>query len=297
MSLPMNVNIESVHLRVSDLDSSMAFYRDQLGFVETSKDRGKIAFARSKESQPVLFLSEDKDAGRFPTVPGLYHVAYLYPHRKELARAFRRLYENHWPFQGFADHGVSEALYLADPDGNGIELYADRPRGQWAYENGFLQMKSERLDLQDLLKELDGATPDQMTDSGVKIGHIHLQVSDIGKAERFYHKLVGFDVTQRDYPGALFVAAGGYHHHVGLNIWNSRGATKPADKILGLEKFRISIGNQKEFDELRKRLDEAGNVIESKTDSFVSRDSDSIQVEFSVSSFTPPPSYITEEQL
>ena len=279
----MDVYIENVHLRVSDLDSSTAFYRDQLGFVESSSDRGKIGFASSKESLPVLFLSEDKDARRFPSVPGLYHVAYLYPHRKELARAFRRLHENHWPFQGFADHGVSEALYLADPDGNGVELYADRPRDQWAYENGILQMTTERLDLQELLKELDGEPAGQLHDSGMKIGHIHLQVSDIGKAEKFYHKLVGFDVTQRDYPGALFVSAGGYHHHLGFNMWNSRGATKPADKILGLEKFQINIGSQKEFEELRKRLDETGNVVESKTNSFMSKDFDSIQVEFSVS--------------
>ncbi|MBF8248738.1 MAG: glyoxalase family protein [Bacteroidetes bacterium] len=279
----MDVYIENMHLRVSDLDSCTAFYRDQLGFVETFAEHGKVGFASSKESQPVLFLSEDRDAGRFPSVPGLYHVAYLYPHRKELARAYKRLYENRWPFQGFADHGVSEALYLADPDGNGIELYADRPRDQWAYENGILQMTTERLDLQELLKELDGEPAGQLHDSGVKIGHIHLQVSDIGKAEKFYHRLVGFDVTQRDYPGALFVSAGGYHHHLGFNIWNSRGATKPADKILGLEQFRISVGSQKSLEELRKRLDETGNVVESKTNSFMSKDFDSIQVEFSVS--------------
>ncbi len=279
----MNVYIENVHLRVSDLDSSRAFYRDQLGFVETSAEHGNIGFAHSKESLPVLFLSEDVDARRFPSVPGLYHVAYLYPHRKELARAFRRLHEHRWPFQGFADHGVSEALYLADPDGNGIELYADRPRDQWAYENGILQMTTERLNPQDLLKELDGEPAGQLHDSGVKIGHIHLQVSDIGKAEKFYHRLVGFDVTQRNFPGALFVSAGGYHHHLGFNIWNSRGATKPADMTLGLENFQINIGSQKEFEELRKRLDETGNVVESKTNSFMSKDFDSIQVEFSVS--------------
>jgi len=279
----MNVYIENVHLKVSNLGTSTAFYRDQLGFIETSAEHGKISLAHSKESLPVLFLSEDKDARRFPSAPGLYHVAYLYPHRKELARAFKRLYGNHWPFQGFADHGVSEALYLADPDGNGIELYADRPRDQWSYENGVLQMTTEQLGLQNLLKELEGEPAGQPRDSGLKIGHIHLQVSDIGKAEKFYHKLVGFDVTQRDYPGALFVSAGGYHHHLGFNIWNSRGATKPADKILGLEKFRVNIGNQEEFEELRKSLDEEGHVIESKADSFVSRDLDSMQVEFSVS--------------
>jgi len=283
MSLPMNVYIENVHLKVSDLDSCKAFYRDQLGFVETSAEHGKVGFASSKESQTVLFLTEDKDARRFPSAPGLYHVAYLYPHRKELARAFKRLHEHRWPLQGFADHGVSEALYLADPDGNGIELYADRPRDQWAYENGILQMTTERLDLQNLLKELDGEPAGQLHDSGVKIGHIHLQVSDIAKAERFYHKLVGFDVTQRDYPGALFVSAGGYHHHLGMNIWNSKGASRPNEKILGLERFQITIQSRKELLDLRKRLEQDGNLVENRPDSFVTTDFDSIQVEFSVS--------------
>ena len=282
----MDVCIENVHLRVSDLESCTAFYRDQLGFAETSAEHGKIGFAPSKESLPVLFLSEDKDADRFPSVPGLYHVAYLYPHRKELARAFKRLHEHRWPFQGFADHGVSEALYLADPDGNGIELYADRPRTEWRYQDGQLQMSTQHLDMENLLSELSGESG---SENGVhpqtRIGHLHLQVSDLLKAENFYHGLVGFDVTQRNFPGALFVSAGGYHHHVGLNTWNSRGMTRPSGETLGLIRYGVDVRENRILEDLKQRLRGAGAIIEATDRSVVARDQDGIQVEFHSSQF------------
>ncbi|MBF8247546.1 MAG: Glyoxalase/bleomycin resistance protein/dioxygenase [Bacteroidetes bacterium] len=282
----MNVNIENVHLRVSNLNSSTTFYRDQLGLVETSAENGKIGFAPSKESQPVLFLSEDKHARRFPSLPGLYHVAYLYPHRRELAKAFKRLHERRWPFQGFADHSVSEALYLADPDGNGIELYADRPRTAWRYQDGQLAMSTERLDIENLLSELSG---DSGRENGIhpqtRIGHIHLQVSDLFKAEEFYHGLVGFDVTQRNYPGALFVSAGGYHHHIGLNTWNSRGVIRREGEMLGLVRYGVEVQEKSVLEDLKQRLRRAGTIIETTDRSVVARDQDGIQVEFHSSQF------------
>ncbi len=281
MSLPLNVDIANVHLKVSDLNSATIFYRDQLGFIETSKDNGNVGFAPSKESLPILFLSEDKDARRFPSVPGLYHVAYLYPSRKELARAFKRLHEHRWPFQGFADHGVSEALYLADPDGNGIELYADRPRAEWRYQGGQLQMSTESLDIENLLSELSG---DSGSGSGVhpkmKIGHMHLQVSDLFKAESFYHGLIGFDVTQRNFPGALFVSAGGYHHHIGFNTWNSRGMTRPNGNTLGLVRYGVDVWEREILEGLKQRLNGAGAIIQAADRSVVARDQDGIEVEF-----------------
>ena len=124
-----------------------------------------------------------------------------------------------------ADHLVSEALYLSDPDGNGIELYRDRPREEWSYADGQLQMATLPLDLRSLADELTAADGPQPTvPAGTVIGHVHLQVASIPDAEAFYHGVLGFDVTTRGYPGALFVSAGGYHHHLGLNTWHSAGS-------------------------------------------------------------------------
>ena len=283
--LPETTHISFLQLRVSDMPKALAFYQGALGFERVSGEQSTLGLAASQGGKPFLFLSEDKTATpALRRAPGLFHVAYLYPSRKELAKAFKRLYEHRWPFQGFADHGVSEALYLADPEGNGIELYADRPRAEWLYQDGQLQMTTDHLDVENLLSEVSGnSDSESVIHPQTRIGHIHLQVSDLSKAEKFYHELVGLDVTLRNYPGALFVSAGGYHHHIGFNIWNSRGTTRPAGQTLGLEKFRIELPGEKAFYDLKKRLEEAGNVIEDGRGTFAARDLDSLQIEFSLS--------------
>lgn len=286
-SLPETTHISFVHLRVSHMQNAIAFYQDALGFQKVSKEKTTLGLAAGQGGKPFLFLSQDKTAAQaVRSAPGLFHVAYLYPSRKELAKAFKRLYDHRWPFQGFADHGVSEALYLADPDGNGIELYADRPRTEWQYQDGQLQMSTEHLDVENLLSELSG---DSGSENGVhpqtRIGHMHLQVSDLSKAEKFYHGLVGFDVTQRNYPGALFVSAGGYHHHIGLNTWNSRGVTRPSGESLGLIRYGVDARENKVLEDLKQRLRGAEAIIEATDQSVVARDQDGIQVEFHSSEF------------
>lgn len=277
--LPEKTGISFVHLRVSNIHSMLEFYREALGFQRNSEDDSQVGLGSHLEGKSFLFLSEDKTAlPALQRAPGLFHVAYLYPDRRELAKAFKRLYDHRWPFQGFADHGVSEALYLADPEGNGIELYADRPRSEWKYQEGQLQITTERLDIEDLLFELrDDAESKAVIDPLTRIGHLHLQVSDLSKAEQFYHKLVGFDVTQRNYAGALFVSAGGYHHRLGLNIWNSRGSTAPGDNRLGLARYGIEIGA---LAELKERLAQGGTTFEENERSIIATDQDGIQIEF-----------------
>jgi len=162
------------------------------------------------------------------------------PTRKDLARHLRRLAEERYPLQGFADHGVSEAIYLADPDGNGIELYVDRPADAWPRTKGEIEMFTKALDLEDLLSELED---DRSSWTGIhpdaRVGHIHLQVSDLKKSGAFYHDVLGYDITQKNFPGALFLANDGYHHHIGLNSWSSKG-TVPAPKgSAGLVRFSI----------------------------------------------------------
>ena len=279
--LPSTSRIQYAHLQVSDLGKSLRFYKDLLGLVETNSDAGTFTLSAAGKSEPLLRLTEDHTAQpRQTRSPGLFHLALLYPTRKDLALAFKQLYVHRWPFQGFANHGVSEALYLADAEGNGIELYRDLPREQWPYKNGELQMVTEQLDLDDLLSELGTeGVDDALTSEGLSIGHIHLQVSDLHRTEEFYHKALGFDVVQRSFPGALFMSAGGYHHHIGANVWNSRGSTPIQDGTLGLVEFGINLGDEGSRQELAARLRSTSSLVSESSDGFVVRDADHIRIE------------------
>jgi catechol 2,3-dioxygenase len=169
-------------------------------------------------------------------------------------------------FHGFADHGVSEALYLADPDGNGVELYCDRPRSQWSKRNGQIMMVTEQLDLDGLLQEVsEDPVPWKGLPTGTDIGHIHLQVSDLGAAEEFYGDNLGFDVTSRIYPGALFLSAGGYHHHLGLNVWAGKGAPRPQPGSLGLISFSVELPTCSSLEQIIERCQTVGVRIERRS--------------------------------
>jgi catechol 2,3-dioxygenase len=279
--LPDQTHIATVDLRVHNLNDSLKFYGELLGLNEIRCDDSTVRL--SAASSTLFVLTEKPDAQeRSQRAAGLFHTAILYPDRKELAKIFRRLYDHMYPFQGFADHGVSEALYLADPEGNGIELYADRPRSEWRLKNGSIEMFTEPLDLDNLLTEIRGE-PDTWNGAHpeTRIGHIHLQVSDLGKAETFYHEMLGFDVTQRSYPGALFVSAGSYHHHIGMNIWNSRGASPASPDSLGLIRYSIEIPDRQTLEQLKERFDGLRYPYEtfSKGGGLLLKDPDNIEVE------------------
>ena len=279
MVLPSSTGISSITLQVPNVGESLLFYRDLLGFVVKEVGGSRTTLSPGQHDAPVVFLIEKRNAiPRPPRTTGLFHVAFLFPGRKELAEAFQRLYEHGWPFQGYADHGVSEALYLADPHGNGIELYADRPRDQWPYRNGELQMVTAPLDLDSLLAEIGTKEEAALSAGSPRIGHIHLNVSDLGKAKRFYHDLLGFAVTQETFPGALFVAAGGYHHHLGLNVWNGRGAPGAPPETIGLVQFGIQVPDNPFVRRLAARFQEEGIPVEIQSNGFVTRDFDGISI-------------------
>jgi catechol 2,3-dioxygenase len=170
---------------------------------------------------------------------GLYHFAILVPSRAALGRSLRRLAEMRWPISGAADHLVSEALYLDDPDGLGIEIYRDRPRDTWRVVDGELAMATDPLDVQDVADEPGAEMPWTGLEAGTVMGHVHLHVPHLDTAETFYCGRIGFDPIVRRYPGALFVAAGGYHHHLGLNVWAGIGAPPPPENAVGLRSFTI----------------------------------------------------------
>lgn len=218
-------------LRVRDLERQLAFYRDLLGLEVLRAEGGRTDLAPAGRRFTLTLVHEPAAPLRPQPTLGLYHFALLLPDRKALAAVFRRLLEARYPnFQGASDHGVSEALYLADPEGNGLELYRDRPREQWPFRGDQLAMVSTRLDLDDLWAQSPHSAP---LDPGTTLGHIHLHVADLDEAERFFRQF-GMEVTQGDYPGARFLAADGYHHHLGTNLW-ARGRTAPAESTGLLE--------------------------------------------------------------
>lgn len=277
--LPPSTEIGSVTLRVPDIRESLPFYRDLLGFDVADVQGSRTALTAKQSAKPLVFLSEERNAiPRPPRTTGLFHAAFLFPNRRELAEVFLRLQSHGWPFQGFADHGVSEALYLADPHGIGIELYVDRPREQWPFRNGILHMVTESLDLDSLLGELERPEAETGTGESVRVGHIHLNVSDLTKARHFYHDLLGFSITQETYPGALFVAAGGYHHHLGLNTWNGRGAPTPPHNAIGLVHFELMISDQSSLAILEQRLLAEHVPITKRPDGLETHDHDGISL-------------------
>ena len=239
MSLPADAHIGQVSLTVRDLDRSLTFYRDVLGFVETKRE-GRASLLAPEGGRVLIELHERADAISKPRrTSGLFHFAILVPSRAALGRSLRRLAEQRWPISGAADHLVSEALYLNDPDGLGIEIYRDRPRDAWRISNGELAMATDPLDLQSIHDEPGAETPWRGLEAATIMGHVHLHAPHLDTAEALYCGRIGFEPIVRRYPGALFVAAGGYHHHLGLNTWVGVGSPPPPENAVGLRSFTI----------------------------------------------------------
>lgn len=250
--------IGAVALTISDLARSLAFYQANLGF-QLHRQADRVAHLGAG-GPDLLILHEEPDAPRpGPRSTGLYHFAILVPSRRHLAQSLRQLAASRTPVQGFADHLVSEAIYLADPDGNGIEIYRDRPRQEWRYEQGRLQMATDPLDLDGLLAEPPPAnTPRPGLDPATIIGHVHLQVSRLPETEQFYRDLLGLELVTRYGAMASFFAAGGYHHHIGTNTWAGVGAPPPPAGAIGLRWYSLELPDQASLAELAHRLQEAG---------------------------------------
>jgi len=254
------LRIGSVELAVSDLERSTDFYERVLGLGLISREEGTARLGTDPE-RPALLLSEIAAPTPVPVgSTGLYHVAWLHPSRAALAQSLRRVAGSRWAIEGAADHGVSEAVYLSDPDGLGIELYADRPREQWERpaDGHGVRMVTLPLDLEDLL----AAAATEVTPAmglGTGIGHVHLKVSDVPRANAFYHDALGFEEQAR-LPSAAFLAAGGYHHHVGLNSWQSSGAEAAPDSAPGLRRIAFELSDGDALAALEQRVAETSAV-------------------------------------
>ena len=260
-----------VTLTVPDLDRSLKFYRDALGLEPFRGFEGTFSLGAGGE---VLVRLEERPGAIAPRrSTGLYHLALLLPSRLDLARQLRHFADAGVPLQGASDHLVSEALYLADPDGNGIEVYRDRPSDQWRRDGGQIRMTTDPLDVQGLMSELDRA-PGAWSGmpEGTVMGHVHLRVSDVPSAEAFYHDVLGMDVTTRYGPSASFMSWDGYHHHLGLNTWGSQGAPPPPAGAAGLRHFTLRPTNAARFEQIMRAAETRRAPTEAVGDGFLLRD-------------------------
>lgn len=229
-----------VHLTVTDLEQSLAFYAESLGLPVARQAAGRAVLGEA-DGPEVLVLVEEPEARRAGRHAGLYHVALLFPSRLELARVALRLSAAGVPIEGASDHGTHEAIYLPDPDGNGVELAADTPPATWpSYEQEFAQSGPRPLDFAALFALVAGEQPSPVPREGIVVGHVHLHVGDIAAARRFYVDGIGFDLMA-SLPSAGFVAAGGYHHHLAFNSWRGQGAPPAPAGTVGLRHWTLLL--------------------------------------------------------
>jgi catechol 2,3-dioxygenase len=271
MSIHADTTIKSVSITVSDFGRSLPYYQNGIGLNLHRKEGNKAFLGAGKED--LLILTERPDARQVRQTTGLYHFAILVPSRLHLAQSLQNLAETQTPLGGYSDHLVSEALYLSDPDGNGIEIYRDRPRSEWQYVNGQLQIGTLPLDIRSVLAELKGnEKPWPGLHPDTIIGHIHLHVGNLRQAEQFYTDVLGFDLISRYGPAASFVSAGGYHHHIGMNTWAGVNVPPPPENAVGLRWYTIQLPNQAEREQITSRLENAGINPEIRPDGIFVRD-------------------------
>jgi catechol 2,3-dioxygenase len=267
--LPATLRLGAVHLTVTDLAHSAAFYEDAIGLRLHRREDSVAVMGAGEED--LLVLYEEPGARRAGRHAGLYHYALLFPSREELARAALRLAATKTPIQGASDHGTHEAIYLPDPDGNGIELAADRPRELWPrpleYTGG-----PHPLDLDGLLAAVAGEEPRGKAGPGLVVGHVHLHVGNLERGLAFYRDVLGFELMTFMPGAAAFVSAGGYHHHLGFNIWRGEDVPPVPEGRVGLRHWTVVLDYPEEIEAVRERVRAAGIEVEDEGEGFLVRD-------------------------
>jgi len=272
MMLDPRVDIGHVHLKVADIDRAVAYYRDALGFDLQQQLGGQAAFLSAGGYHHHVGLNTWESAGGSPPPPGttgLFHVAVRHPSRESLARALRRVLDHGIGLEGATDHGYSESVYLHDPDGSGVELFCDKPRDLWPVSaDGSLGTARSPLDLDLLLAEAtDACGP---LDPRVDIGHVHLKVADLERSLAFWRDTIGLDLRKRYSDEAAFLSAGGYHHHIAVNTWESRGGSPPPLGTTGLYHVAVRFPNRQSLAQALRRVIEAGYPLAGASDHGVS---------------------------
>lgn len=260
-----------VALKIMDLNKSLEFYQMIMGFKILEK-HGKKATLTADGINPVITLEElDNIKKKEFRKTGLYHFAILLPSRKDLGKFLKHIIDTKYPIIGASYHGISEAIYLQDIDDNGIEVYADTPVSTWKWEKNFLETTTKPLDVEDILKKANGEVWREIPNDTI-IGHIHLHVSDLDEAERFYIDGLGFDIVTKIPNQATFISTGGYHHHIAFNIWNGKDIPPPFENSVGMKYFTLRLPNQKSRHDVMDRLNSLGHEVKFENGVFIVKD-------------------------
>ena len=269
VSLPEAARLGHVQLTVPNLKKSVAFYKTVMG-MQVHRQEKNIAYMGAG-ADDLLVLAENPDAKIPRRATGLYHFAILVPSRFELARALLNFVQNDIEL-GFGDHIVSEAIYFNDPDGNGIEVYRDRPRSEWYDAQGNFVMGTLPVDVRGVLSELDNETDVwRGMHRDTVLGHMHLKIANVNRDAAFYRDVIGFD-EMANMGSAAFLSAGGYHHHLGMNVWESAGASPPPRDAAGLDYFTVILPDDDAFARVTNRVVQAGATLQETDAGLLVRD-------------------------
>lgn len=269
-----NIYVGEVNIKVKNLDNALTFYQNIMGFKVLDKSDRKAALTTDGKTALVTLEQPENVIPKDERMSGLYHFAILLPSRADLSVFLRHFLGTGYPL-GAADHYVSEALYINDPDGNGIEVYRDRPSKEWTWKNGLVDMATEELDGNSILAESDAEW--NGLPEGTVMGHIHLHVGDLKKAEEFYTKGLGFEVVSH-YPQAVFLSTGRYHHHIAINTWQGVGATTPPQNSVGLNWYTLVFPDETAREQTVKQLQQLGATQQKEEDYYITSDPSGNQI-------------------
>ena len=257
-----------VHLNVLDLDKSISYYKEVIGFKVLEKSGNKAVLTADGKTPLLIIEQPENVTPKEPRRTGLYHFALLLPERADLGNIIKHFVANKVAI-GASDHMVSEALYLSDPDGNGIEIYTDRDPSAWSWTNGKVAMSTDPLNGESIVAESAGKSWDGLPEKTV-MGHVHLHVANLPVTETFYNAL-GFEVVT-NYPQALFMSTGKYHHHIGLNTWSGEGASRPSEGSVGLQSYALIFPTEAVLNEAIANIEALNAKVESNENGFVVED-------------------------
>ncbi|MEK4920703.1 VOC family protein [Cytobacillus sp. FSL R5-0569] len=275
-----NIYAQKIDLKVTNLQTSLRFYQDILGFQVLHQSKHEVSLSADGNQTLVQLHAPEGLQKKELRRTGLYHFAILLPTRNDLAKIIRHFIKVNYPLQGASDHDVSEALYLADPDGNGIEIYADRPKTFWDWKGEEVVMGTNALDVQSIMSEWDGNEWNGMPNETI-MGHIHLHVNNIEEAKTFYCEGLGFEVVTHYGNQALFISTGKYHHHIGLNIWNGTMAVAPSANSVGMAFYTLVFPKNK-LEQAVERLQAMNIEVERQADSYMVSDPAGNNIKFVV---------------
>lgn len=270
-----NTYVTNVEIKVSDLQRSLTYYQEVIGFKVLHQESHRATLTADGKTALLTIVQPETVEEKTSLTTGLYHFAILLPTRRDLANIITHFHNNGVYF-GASDHDVSEALYLNDPDNNGIEVYADRPENEWTWHFDQVHMVTEPLKIHSILEEGDGRWAGLPADS--VMGHIHLSVSNLAAAEEFYTKGLGFEIVTRYGTQALFISTGRYHHHIGLNTWHSENAPKLGEHQVGLKTFSLRLDNEEQAATMKENLLAIGAPVNDIDGGFQTEDPSGIVV-------------------